>query len=184
MPIFNAIGAIFTWLWEVIIKPIVDWIGDALGTMGGVFEDVFGLIGDSITGAFEGAVGLVKGVINGMIDLINGAIGGINMLIEGANNVPGVNIGTIGRIPHLAQGALVSATRGGSAAILGEGRYDEAVIPLGGPQLERIREVIAPDEGKVRSDEDEPTRWDPADMEELGRIIEVAVRGQSRQEAF
>jgi|GEM_PF-1573048 len=175
-PAMDNIGKVFNWLWENAIKPVIDFITPAIEVMGDAIGTVFGSIGGTIRGAFDGVVGFLKGVINSIIGVINGATGGINALIRGVNQAPGVNFPTIPAIPHLAQGALVSATRGGSAAIIGEGRYDEAVLPLGGPQLERIREALAPDKKVSGFGESVSTDLSDSTIKRLGREVADAVR--------
>jgi hypothetical protein len=69
----------------------------------------------------------LSSALNGAIGLINRAIGGINTLIRGANRVPGVNIPQVPYIPYLASGGV---TTGPTLAMIGEGREQEAVLPL------------------------------------------------------
>lgn len=74
-----------------------------------------------LRGIFSGAKTILKAPINAVIGLLNGAIGGMNTLIKGANKIPGVNIGTIGKIPYLAKGGTL---------------YDgTAVVGEAGPEL-------------------------------------------------
>jgi TP901 family phage tail tape measure protein len=109
------------------------------------FKDGFFSVLESV-GAF------FKSMINGYISMwegfINFFIGGINLLIRGLNKLSvklpataltpafnfGVNIPEIPRVqlPRLAEGGIVKAQPGGIFANIGEGRYDEAVIPLDG----------------------------------------------------
>jgi hypothetical protein len=49
------------------------------------------------------------------------------MLIGGANRIPGVNIPYIPYIPYLAEGGV---TTGPTMAMIGEGKEQEAVLPL------------------------------------------------------
>ena len=77
----------------------------------------------------------MKGPLNGIIGLINGAIGALNSLsVTIPDWVPLVGGQTFGlnlpTIPQLAQGGIVSRRNGGTLANIGEGRYDEAVVPL------------------------------------------------------
>ena len=64
---------------------------------------------------------VLRAPINGIISMINQAINGINTLIRGANKIPGVNISTIGKIPHLASGAVIPPNQE-FLAVLGDQR--------------------------------------------------------------
>lgn len=91
-----------------------------------LFGSVGTVIGNAVAGAFKSIVNQVlrfaANTINGFIDAINAAIGIVN-------NIPGVKIGKLGRlpIPQLAEGGIVSSP---TLAMIGEGRESEAVIPL------------------------------------------------------
>jgi TP901 family phage tail tape measure protein len=109
------------------------------------FKDGFFSVLDAVGSFF-------KNMINGYIGMwegfINFFLSGINLLIRGLNKIQvrlpgtpftppltiGVNIPEIPRvtIPRLAEGGIVQARPGGILANIGEGRFDEAVIPLDG----------------------------------------------------
>jgi len=131
--VWSGISSFFAGIWVGIIG--------AIRTVQGVFGTVFNAIGDIIRGAFNGVVSVVRGVINSIIDAVNGVIGGINGVAGALGDAIGINI-RIGTIPRLADGALVGSSRGGSIVNVGEGRYDEAVLPLGGPQLAKIQAAL------------------------------------------
>lgn len=80
------------------------------------FRSVGSFIGD-IAGDIVGAV---RGFLNRAIDKINSGIAAIDAILPG----------NLGRIPRLAQGAVVGRRQGGTLAVVGEGREDEAVAPL------------------------------------------------------
>ena len=67
-------------------------------------------------GVFDGLKTVAKAPINAVIGLVNSAISGINSVIRALNKVPGVNIGSIGSIPYLAKGGILSQ----GSAIVGE----------------------------------------------------------------
>ncbi|WP_193510486.1 tape measure protein [Cryobacterium sp. BB736] len=134
-PALDKVGEIFTWLWDTIIKPVADFIGGAIETVGNTIEDVFGGISDFIGNAFQSVLNVVRGPINALIDLINGVIGGLNSIsVDIPDWVPLVGGQTWGlnipKIPRLAEGGIIRKTQGGILANIGEGRYDEAVVPL------------------------------------------------------
>lgn len=129
-----------------VFKGFMDFIKDKLW---GTIKTVFQKIGDFISSVFKGALNAIISVVNLVIDAINLLIKGIlspfNAVIEGLNKVPGVDIPKIKleipKIPKMAMGGVVT-----SATILeaGEGRYDEAIIPLGeSPQMRDLVSKIA-----------------------------------------
>ena len=128
--IWNGISSFFSGVWSGIVNTIE--------TVQGVFGRVFGAIGGIITGAFDNVVRVVKNTINGIIGLVNGVIGGINGVAGAIGGAIGVDL-NIGTIPRLAKGGIVSRRPGGIIANIGEGRYDEAVIPLNPQNMEFMR---------------------------------------------
>jgi hypothetical protein len=114
---WSAITTFFQAQWNAIMAVV--------NTVGGAFGRAFGVIGGIVSGAFSQVVGVIKGAINGVIDLVNGAIGGINM-ITGAVGLP-----KIPKVPHLATGADVEASQGGTLVVLGEGGKAETVTNRG-----------------------------------------------------
>ncbi|MFG3493008.1 phage tail tape measure protein [Streptomyces sp. NPDC047972] len=96
-------------------------------------------IGGFFGGMWDGITHGLKSALNGAIWLINSAIGGINSLIQGANRIPGVSIPYVPYIPYLAEGGV---TTGPTLAMIGEGREQEAVLPLS--KLEALINTHAP----------------------------------------
>lgn len=83
------------------------------------------MIGFRAVGGFIGEVagdivGAVKGFLNKAIDKVN----------QGIEIVDNVLPGSLGRVPRLAEGALVRHRPGGILANIGEGSEDEVVAPL------------------------------------------------------
>ncbi len=129
-----------------VFKSFINFIKDKLW---GTIKDVFQKIGDFISNVFEGIINGIIWVVNKVIDGINLLIKGIlspfNAIIDGLNLIPGVDIPNlkleIPKIPKMAMGGVVT-----SATVLeaGEGRYDEAIIPLGeSPQMRDLVSKIA-----------------------------------------
>lgn len=115
---------------------LFDLIKTLFRTMKTVFIEIMNFIKYVFTGDWRNAWQSVKNIfssimsgigevlrapINNIISMINMAIGGINTLIRGANKLPGVNISTIGRIPHLASGAVIPPNQE-FLAVLGDQR--------------------------------------------------------------
>ena len=108
-------GAITGWVstqWSSIGQTISNWVGRIQGFFGGMWD---------------GVVSGLKAALNGIISLLNGGISAVNTMIGGANRLPGVSIGFIPHIPFLAEGGI---TTGPTMAMIGEGREQEAVLPL------------------------------------------------------
>lgn len=133
--VWNAVGGFFANIFNGAVNNIRNIFNGVVGIVQGVWNTVTGIIGGmasfvantvggAVKGAINGALSIVEGMANGFIDLVNGAIGLIN-------KIPGVNIGTIGRLslPRLATGGIVEATPGGRAIIAGEGGQNEWVVP-------------------------------------------------------
>lgn len=157
---------------SVVIGDLVDLLGGLLEILGGVLEFLAGVFTGDWKRAWEGIVQIFSGVWNSLVALfkapLNVVIGFINVFlsaITGAINtvvrainkirinvpdwVPGVGGKTIGfnintvsswQVPYLASGGVVT---GPTMAMIGEGRHDEAVIPLGNsPQMNEFADNI------------------------------------------
>lgn len=127
----NGFFATLKTIWDGvrnILNGIIDFIR---GVFTGDWKRAWNGVKEIFSGVFRSLVGIAKAPINGIIALLNGAIGGLNKMIQGLNkikfNVPswvpglggksfGVNIGTIGKIPYLANGGVLSQ----GSAIVGE----------------------------------------------------------------
>lgn len=111
---------------------------------------------NALSNLWNGMVSAAKGPINLVLSFVNALINGVNFLINGMNsiklNVPswvpgiggksfGIYVPPIKSVPYLATGAITS---GPTMAMIGEGRYNEAVIPLGqSPQFKDMKKDIA-----------------------------------------
>ena len=113
-------------IWDAI-KKIFDGIIDFIrGLFTGDLDRAWTGVQKIFGGIFEGLVAIAKSPINMIIKLINGMIDGINWVIEKINKISfdnpftgekiGFNFGTIGKLPYLAKGGIV--TQG--SAIVGE----------------------------------------------------------------
>lgn len=142
-----------------ILQGIIDFIA-------GVFTGNWSRAWEGIVGIFEGIwntlAGIVKIVLNAVIGVLNVGLsaisGAINAIIRAVNTisftapdwVPGVggkrlgfNLKEVGNwnIPYLESGAVVTSP---TLAMVGEGKYDEAVIPLGNsPQMKELIDRIS-----------------------------------------
>jgi phage-related protein len=107
---FSGWGSFFSGLWGKV-KSKFGSIGSSIGTA----------MGNAVKNGMNGALSKVESAINKGIGLINSAI-------RLANKLPGINVGTVGRVslPRLAKGGVLER---GQVGIL-EGSGAEAVVPL------------------------------------------------------
>ena len=107
---FSGWGSFFSGLWGKV-KSKFGSIGSSIGTA----------MGNAVKNGMNGALSKVESAINKGIGLINSAI-------RLANKLPGINVGTVGKIslPRLWQGGILEK---GQVGLL-EGTGAEAVVPL------------------------------------------------------
>lgn len=144
-----------------IIRGIVDFVagvftGDWARAWQGVKEIFVGII-NAIISAFELGINMIIGLVNSLISFVwSGVQAFVNSILSTVNAVagalgfsvnlqwgsppPAIGALSIPRVP-MAQGGVVT---GPTNALIGEGRYDEAVIPLGNsPQMNQFADDIA-----------------------------------------
>lgn len=137
---------------------LCDLIKSIFGTMKNVFIGIMNFIKYAFTGDWRNAWQSVKNIfssimsgigdvvrapINGIISMVNQAIGSINNLIRGVNRIPHVNIPTIGRIPHLASGAVIPPNQE-FLAMLGDQKSGNNIEAPEG----LIRKIVREESGK------------------------------------
>lgn len=146
--IFTSIGNAFKNAWEGVkntFSNVWNWILGKFNAGGNIF-----------TGIKDGILGAFKSIVNSLIRGINTVIGipfrAINGLLNKIRdfsilggkpfkNFWGYNPLSVPKIPQLATGAVVNKA---TLAMVGEGRYEEAVIPLGqSPQFTSMKRDIA-----------------------------------------
>lgn len=129
-------------IWDSI-KMLFDGIIDFIrGVFTGDWKRAWEGVKEIFGGVFKALVSVAKAPINAIIALINGAINGINKMIAGLNNIHftipdwvpllggksfGLNLKSIGNIPYLAKGGILS----NGSAIVGEAG-PELLTMLGG----------------------------------------------------
>ncbi|BAL85461.1 putative phage tail protein [Actinoplanes missouriensis 431] len=129
----SAASAVGSWFRDTLWQK---WI---LGAWNGIinkgnqaldwFQALPGRLRSALSGAFDGLKSAFRSAINWVIGRWNNfslTLGGGSILGMG---IPSVTLNTP-NIPMLAKGAVVPKTRGGRLTIVGEGREDEAVMPL------------------------------------------------------
>ena len=96
-----------------IFAVVIDFIA---GVFTGDWERAWSGIVQIFQGIFSGIGAAATAVINTVIGMVNTAIDAINWLISNINRIPGVSIGSVGKIPMLADGGTVWS----GSAIVGE----------------------------------------------------------------
>lgn len=126
--VLNAFMANIKNIWDSI-KRIFDGVIDFIrGVFTGDWERAWEGVQNIFGGIFDGLIAVVKAPLNGIIGLMNGMISGINWIIEKINSISvdlpdwlggghiGFSLPTIGKIPYLARGGIISQ----GTAIVGE----------------------------------------------------------------
>lgn len=143
MPVITGVVGLISSTLIPIFETIATVMGGLITFITGVFtgnwEQAWQGIQDIFSGLWNGIQDIAKGALNGIIDLINGVIGAVNSLASGLSDLTGgaINL-SIPNIPKMAEGGIVRAQRGGILANIGEGRYDEAVVPLSPAVLSQL----------------------------------------------
>lgn len=160
--ITNAVTTAWNWLDDFTHGFLSDIFGAFNDIFGGLIDFIAGIFtGDwerawdgvkrVFQGIWDGLVAIVKAPINAIIGLINGVIDAINWIIGGINSISfdlpdwlggmhiGFNIGTIGKIPYLAQGAVIPPNRE-FLAVLGDQRRGNNIEAPEGLLRQLIRE--------------------------------------------
>lgn len=154
----GGIGQILNGL-LTILSGIIDYV---VGVFTGDWEKAWQGVVTAFQGVWDVISGVVKLALNAVIAVINTALGAIsgaiNSIIRAINKisfkapdwVPGLGGKTLGfnikqigtwKIPYLENGGVVTSP---TLAMVGEGRHDEAVIPLGNsPQMQELINKIA-----------------------------------------
>lgn len=150
--ILQFLNGVFSGDWKKIWTGIKNIFKGVLNTMITLFEGMVNLV-ISLTNSL---ISLILGGISSLINAVAGAIQKVVDLLEIDWTVP--TIGSVPKIapvsvPRLAQGAVVSDP---TLAMIGEGHYPEAVVPLGdSPQMQELIDKIA-EAVDSRPDDDVP----------------------------
>lgn len=141
----DGVGSAVQWVKDKF-KTIVDFFGNLISKIVGLFKKIGTKVGDAISGAFKA---VINGVLKAIENILNFPIKSINKLINVINKVPGINLGTLPtfKLPRLAKGGIINQPGRGipvgyGQAIGGENRA-EGVIPLtDSQQMQLLGEAI------------------------------------------
>jgi phage-related protein len=158
--VWNGINNVTSTVWNGIVSVITGIVNGIKNTIGTAFNwikntitNVWNGVKNTTKSIWDSMVTIIKAPVNGIISIINGLIGALNRVQIKIPKVPdwvpliggkgGDTIGfNIPKIPYLARGGFIRAGNP-TPAIIGEGRYDEAVIPLSDSVLSKLAEMIA-----------------------------------------
>lgn len=154
--VWNGIKAFFQSYWNLlkaIYGPALQWIWNKVSSawnsirsttssVWGSIKSFLSSVWSGVKSAFSSAWNAIKSVavsvwnaiwstvkskVNGIIGFVNSFIRVINRAISAVNKLAGTSFGGIPSIPGLASGGIVTRP---TVAMVGEGRYHEAVLPL------------------------------------------------------
>ncbi|PZG18984.1 hypothetical protein C1I95_12460 [Micromonospora craterilacus] len=148
VPAWRAVAAAAIWLkdrivagfnaWRALFARVIGWVLDLrqraidqlgrllnwLGDLGGKLRSRLAPVRDILMAPFKAA-------FNGISRLWNGTVGKLSFTVPSWVGGPFGGKGfSMPKLPQLAKGGIVRATRGGTLAWVGEGGEDEAVAPL------------------------------------------------------
>ena len=141
--LIDFIAGVFSGDWERAWKGVVN----ILVGIGNLIISVFELALNAVISIVNLAISFIWNAIVGLVNLILGAVEGIaswfgadwDIQIDSEPwQIPTIDFP---RIPEMASGGIVTSP---TYLLAGEGRYDEAIIPLGNsPQMEELVQRIA-----------------------------------------
>lgn len=148
--VIQFITGVFTGDWKKAWKGVLK-----------VFEGIFELLEGIMRTAMNAVIGVINIALSAITGAINGIVRAINKLkITLPDWVPGYGGKTLSfnlkqvsnlKIPYLESGGVVTSP---TMAMIGEGRYNEAVIPLGNsPQMKELISKISDATSGRHSDE-------------------------------
>jgi phage-related protein len=150
---FQALVNLFKVGWSVLNSAVFTPLKNGINTVKSVVSAALSGIKsgwDSFVSFIKGIPGKISGALSNMFSpLATGFKSAINSVIRGWNSlsfsVPSVDLGPLGsvggftvstpNIPLLASGALAT---GPTLAMVGEGRFNEAILPLGDPRVDSL----------------------------------------------
>ncbi len=106
-----------------------------VGFLKGAWEGFMYGIQAVATSIWEGVKNVFRDGINWIIDKMNSFISGLSAVTGAVGKAIGQKNWSIPSIPHLAAGGIVAHRPGGIIANIGEGQYDEAIVPLDGKSM-------------------------------------------------
>ena len=156
--LIDFLTGVFTGDWERAWKGLVNilvGIGNALiSVVETIINALIGVLNLLWSGIVEAARSAVNIILGGIEDVASWA--GVDLNVRWTGDIPRIPPLSIPRIPALAAGGVIQSP---TMALIGEGRYDEAILPLeDSPQMEHLVQRIADAVDKQNTgDEDDKT---------------------------
>ena len=170
--IWGAIKTAGDWIYNKLIKPVIDWFKglwnsikegfksafdyvkgifnsivnffrNIISTIVGLFQNIGAKVGEVVGGAFKA---VINGVLRAIENILNFPIRSINSLINTINKIPGINLNKLStfNLPRLARGGIVNNP--GPGVMMGSyvagEKGAEAVLPLTDDTLQRLANMI------------------------------------------
>lgn len=157
LDVVTSVCALLTDILSAFLEVLAGIITFVTGVFTGDWQKAWEGIKKVFSGIWDGMKAIAKAAVNIVIDLVNGFVSavydGLVSLIKRINKIAAKAMQFVGidilipipdrpaKIPHLATGGVVTDP---TMALIGEGKYDEAVIPLGdSPQMnEMIQKIV------------------------------------------
>lgn len=143
--LIEFLNGVFTGDWKRALSGLLNIFVALANGIIGVFESCVNFVLGILNSFLSAIVGAVKGAINaigGLVEDIAGFFGfDINLRVNWtAPQIPKLSIPRVPKVALATGGVVTSPTE----ALIGEGKYDEAVIPLDdSPQMQDLIEKIA-----------------------------------------
>ena len=158
----------FTGDWERAWKGLVNilvGIGNALiSVVETIINALIGVLNALWSGIAEAARAAVNLILSGIEDVAEWV--GVDLDIRWTGDIPRIPPLRMPRIPALATGGVIQSP---TMALMGEGRYDEAILPLeDSPQMEHLVQRIA----------DAVDKQNPGDEDDKTIVVKVYLDGQ------
>lgn len=138
--IIDFIAGVFTGDWERAWNGLKEIFSGIWNVMAKVVETVLNVIIGAINGVISLLWSALQAFVNGILSTVNriASVLGFSVNLNWGSPPPAIGYVTI---PTLATGGVVT---GPTEALIGEGRYDEAVVPLGNsPQMKQFADSVA-----------------------------------------
>ena len=147
--VIDFLVGVFTGDWERAWRGIKEFFAGVWNTMVKVVETVLNIIIGAINTAIGFLWSALQSFVNSILSVVNRVAGllGFNVSLSWGSPPPAIGYVTIPTVAMAAGGVVTGPTN----ALIGEGHYDEAVIPLGNsPQMDDFANTIA---GKINNTE-------------------------------
>lgn len=157
LDVVTSVVSSLTTILDGFMEVLAGLITFITGVFTGDWEKAWEGIKTVFKGVWDGMKGIARLAVNVVIDLVNGFVSivydGLVALIKRINKIASKAMQFVGldilipipdkpaKFPHFAKGGVVT---GPTVGLIGEGKYDEAVIPLGdSPQMnEMIQKIV------------------------------------------